>query len=934
MRQVTRPVGNCRRDIRRAAARALEAMEPRVLFSTYTVNTVSDAANPGAGLLTLRQAVAAANAHAGADTVAFDSTVFAPGTGQKVIALTQGPIAFTDTTGTTTVDGFSPKVLTVTADGAGRVFTTAAKTTTVIEGMVITGGSQTAADASGNTYGGAIYTAGTLTLENVALTGNAVAASGYTPGSRNVFPYPAPGGGYGGAVYATGSLTLMDSTATGNQVTNTATDEYSDDGGGAAAGGAIYGTSTVTLTDDLISSNSAVADQPSASDAGFDGGTAAGGGVFAGGTLTVTGTTVLGNKATGGDSGSYTQGNGGGAFGGGLFGAAGVSVAGSTVRGNGATAGESGTAEGSSGIAQGGGVYAGGAVTVTGTVVDANTATGGNVDPEAFTAGGSTFAGTTPSAGGGLYAAANAALSADTFSADAVTGGPAAEPSLLITAEGGGAYVVGTLTLSGSTVTGDSATGGGLSSYVTADSIGGGGVGGGVAVLGRATITGSTLDHNAARGGVGYSGYYGRPSSGGTATGGGVYAPSSALTITNSTIVDDAATGGPGGDNTQSGAGGPGGAATGGGIDAAAGLTLADSTVSGNAAVGGTPGANGEPDDTPESTGAATGGGLAVTGKAAVVVTNSVLSGDTAGGIANDVAGTLGSSSGYDLIGVGGGLKNGTNGNKVGVTNPMLSNLGDNGGPTQTEAPLAGSPVIDAGSTAGVPNGVSTDQRGDARVVGKAVDIGAVEFAASTAEATITGVVFNDLNGDGTEDGNDAGLSGFTVYADVNHDGKFDSGDVSSVTTNGTYTLAVPAGTYTVGIAFLNQYRSTTPTTATVAAAAGEQLAGPTFGQTHGALVSGSVFYDANADGKRDGTDYPEPDVEVYLDANGDGKYESGEAITTTDSAGNWSFGVVAPGTYSVRVLDYTVTTPAAGAYPIAVGYGSIRSGLTFGVDF
>ncbi len=294
--------------------------------------------------------------------------------------------------------------------------------------------------------------------------------------------------------------------------------------------------------------------------------------------------------------------------------------------------------------------------------------------------------------------------------------------------------------------------------------------------------------------------------------------------------------------------------------------------------------------------------------------------------MANDVGGTLSSSSQYDLIGVGGGLTNGVNGNRVGVTNPMLSSLGDNGGTTLTEAPLPGSPVVDAGSTALVPKGVTTDQAGHARVVGKSVDVGAVESTGTTADATITGTVLNT--------GGAAG--GFTVYADVNHDGKLDAGDVSAVTTSaGTYTLSVPAGTYTVAVVFANGYRATTATTATLAAAAGEALTGPTFGQTQGALVSGSVFYDANDDAKQDAGDYAVANLTVYIDVNGDGKFESNEPSTTTDSAGNWSIGTVAPGKYNVRVVTGdTVTTPATGAYAITVGHGSVRSGLAFGIYY
>ncbi len=70
---------------------------------------------------------------------------------------------------------------------------------------------------------------------------------------------------------------------------------------------------------------------------------------------------------------------------------------------------------------------------------------------------------------------------------------------------------------------------------------------------------------------------------------------------------------------------------------------------------------------------------------------------------------------------------NGTDsGNLVGVP-VLLGPLADNGGPTDTRLPGAGSPVIDQGSN---PNSLPYDQRGTGypRVVGAEADMGAVEY--------------------------------------------------------------------------------------------------------------------------------------------------------------------------------------------------------------
>jgi hypothetical protein len=107
-------------------------------------------------------------------------------------------------------------------------------------------------------------------------------------------------------------------------------------------------------------------------------------------------------------------------------------------------------------------------------------------------------------------------------------------------------------------------------------------------------------------------------------------------------------------------------------------------------------------------------------------------------------------------------------------------------------------------------------------------------------EARITGRVFNDADGDGARGGTEAGVGGWTVYVDADHDGVFDAGELFARTgSNGTYTLAgLRRGTYTVLVAILSGWRATSPTGGLyegIALAAGQSRSGLNFGVSPGA---------------------------------------------------------------------------------------------------
>lgn len=117
---------------------------------------------------------------------------------------------------------------------------------------------------------------------------------------------------------------------------------------------------------------------------------------------------------------------------------------------------------------------------------------------------------------------------------------------------------------------------------------------------------------------------------------------------------------------------------------------------------------------------------------------------DLAVGLATTVTGDnnligVADSGGFSLSGVGN-----KSGSAASPLDPLLGPLQNNGGPTQTLQPLAGSPALDAGNNAAA---LTTDQRGVgfSRLSGSQTDIGAVELQLS--EPPTASVTIDDGNG-------------------------------------------------------------------------------------------------------------------------------------------------------------------------------------------
>jgi predicted outer membrane repeat protein len=430
-----------------------------------------------------------------------------------------------------------------------------------------------------------------------------------------------------------------------------------------------------------------------------------GGGIDSLGPLTMTDCTVVGNSAPSGfgagiDCGSplimndCTVAGNAGLSGGGIFDFGPVTMTNCTVTGN-------------SAATIGGGILpAKGTLTMTDCTVTGNSAgaNGGAIEST------SALAGTAPTL----------ILTNSTFDNNSAGG------------NGGGIDTEGTLTMTNCAVTGNSSAGNG----------------GGIRNATTLRLTNSTVSNNSARhigGGIDNKGMATIANcalSGNEATdGGGVDNEANATaSVTGCTFANNGASDG------------------GGGINNGGTANVTNCTLSGNLAVSVASGFNFS----------GLGGGIANQLFATVTVTNCTLAGNgagsTGGGVWNagvltlnntivaaslfsDDAAQLGTLTGsHNLVDDGSDRLPDTI-----VANPLLGPLATNEGSTQTMALLPGSPAIDAGSNALILGGITTDQRGVARILNGTVDIGAFEsrgftIAITSGSAQSTSVASSFLN--------------------------------------------------------------------------------------------------------------------------------------------------------------------------------------------
>ncbi len=679
---------------RRSSRPRLEVLEERALLSTDFVSNTNDS-----GVGSLRFTIA--NASAG-DTIAFASGV----TGTVTLSATNGPL---DITQDLDIEGPGAGSLTVSGNGASRVFLVDDFVTATIAGLNI-------ADGKSHGNGGGILNAGTLTVTNSTISRNSASQGG-------------------GIFNDGGTLTLTNSTLSGNSAsqgggidnlvgTLTVTNStISGDSSGVSGGGIDNFLGTVTVTNSTISGNST---------------SGGGGGILSAGALAVTDSTFSDNSAGNGggieNSGGYT-----------------LTLANTIIAGNTAATGPDvdgsvtslgynliGNSSGSSGfvatdllnvnpllgpLQNNGGptetmallpgrpaIDAGNnALVPSGITTDQRGAPRdvfGGVDIGAFEVQVYPVYFTADSGGGSLRSAMTQANQYGGSVIDFTASGvidlasllPAISRDVQILGPGANVLTVSgnfanqvfdvnygvTATIAGLTIADGSSSrsSGGIDNHGTLtvtnsallDNASGNG-GGGILSFGKLTVTNSTFSGNSS------------PNGGGIYNGG-------TLIVTNSTFSGNSAT-------------------YGGGIYNDSMLTLANCTLAGNSA-------------------SAFAGGIAAY-FGTMTTANTIIATNTAP-LGPDLFGAV-TSKGYNLIGNKSGgsgfAPTDLTGTSMAPVNPLLGPLQNNGGPTETIALLPGSPAIAAGNVALAVDGngkpLTTDQRGSARIVNNKVDIGAFE---------------------------------------------------------------------------------------------------------------------------------------------------------------------------------------------------------------
>ena len=170
---------------------------------------------------------------------------------------------------------------------------------------------------------------------------------------------------------------------------------------------------------------------------------------------------------------------------------------------------------------------------------------------------------------------------------------------------------------------------------------------------------------------------------------------------------------------------------------------------------------------------------------------------------------------------------------------------------------------------------------------------------------TLSGTVFDDLNGDGVQNDGENGIPGVSIILTDS------AGNTEEVFTSddGSYVFAeIPAGDYTVRETDPEGFASTTPNEVSVQITSEEGISAD-FGdrQTEPGSISGKVFEDTNQNGTYDEDEMPLPGVRLYADLDENGLFDEGEPFSLSDENGDYHISDLPSGNYVLRPDNTTL---------------------------
>ena len=214
-----------------------------------------------------------------------------------------------------------------------------------------------------------------------------------------------------------------------------------------------------------------------------------------------------------------------------------------------------------------------------------------------------------------------------------------------------------------------------------------------------------------------------------------------------------------------------------------------------------------------------------------------------------------------------------------------------------------------------------------------------VDFGDRAWPGQIRGRVFHDLNRNGQREAFEPGLKSAVVYLDLNHNGQLDADEPSRTTDDtGSYAFTNLSALTTYAVAEVVPNGATLSAPAgdgryPISLGAGEVRTDVDFGNTFeggvsGNSLTGTLFLDANGDGKRNAGESGWAGVTVFLDLNGNGQRDADEPTATTradlpgtaavDESGTYEFASLGAGTYQVRIVapaDLRQTFPLGNSF-------------------